>query len=150
MEKVAIGIDIGGTNTTIGFVNQQGEILRKSSVKTSTNPDISTFIKEIYDCIEENLKAANNLSIEGIGIGAPNGNYYQGTIEHAPNLAWKGIVNLTDEFSKLTPKPVFVTNDANAAAMGEMLFGDEKLCCNHTWYRIGKWLCGKWRHIIRP
>lgn len=137
MRNVTIGIDIGGTNTTIGFVTKDGDIISKSSIKTSNDPNITSFIENIMKEIEIKSKELSDISIKAIGIGAPNGNYYKGTIEHAPNLVWKGIVSLTDEFNRFTKIPTFVTNDANAAAIGEMLFGNAKGMDNFVIITLG-------------
>lgn len=137
MKNITVGIDIGGTNTTIGFVSKEGEIIKKSSIKTSTDPNISKFIEEITNEINSQAVELGTIEILAIGIGAPNGNYYKGTIEHAPNLAWKGIVSLKEEFLKQTKIPIYVTNDANAAAIGEMLFGNAKGMKNFVVITLG-------------
>lgn len=127
MNKVAVGIDIGGTNTYIGFVDEEGEILSKSHLVTGEYRMISDFISAISAKIKEEINKLSLDSIQGIGIGAPNGNFYNGTIESAPNIPWKGMVPLVKLFSNFFPKtPIYVTNDANAAALGEMTYGEVK------------------------
>ncbi|MEJ8591059.1 ROK family protein [Riemerella anatipestifer] len=121
--RMALGIDIGGTNTKFGLVNHRGEILGKGRIKTDYD-DIDDFINALYKEIEPILEQHDAKSqLEGIGIGAPNGNYYKGTIENAPNLKWKGIVPLAEKITAKFEVPCKVTNDANAAAYGEMMFG---------------------------
>ncbi|MEZ4938587.1 MAG: ROK family protein [Crocinitomicaceae bacterium] len=124
--KLAVGIDIGGTNIVFGFLDQKGNILYEESLKTKyfCTPDtlVDTLSKKIQAQLDEN----KDWELVGIGIGAPNGNYFKGTIEHAPNLDWKGIVPLVDLFKKYFDQPIILTNDANAAAIGEMLFGVAK------------------------
>lgn len=122
--ELAIGIDIGGTNTKYGLVNHRGEILEKGDIRTDVHEEVDTFIDAVYDVLAPIIaQHKNDGVVKGIGIGAPNGNYYTGTIDYAPNLAWKGIVPLaklmTDKFSL----PAALTNDANAAAVGEMNYG---------------------------
>ncbi len=122
--QVSIGIDIGGTNSPFGIVSENGQILKQGAVKTTSfaNPEI--FAKNISDQIKGQLsELGEKYELSGIGIGAPNGNYYNGTIEYAPNLKWKGIIDLVGIFKKHFDVPVTVTNDANAAAIGEYYFG---------------------------
>ncbi|MDR0971207.1 MAG: ROK family protein [Bacteroidales bacterium] len=132
MKKYSIGIDIGGTNTIMGLVNNEGEILKTLSIKTN-----SFVIKDEYlNCVTENIISLieycdNKDEISAIGIGAPNGNYYRGTIEYAPNLNFKGIIPIKDYIKTILKRrgynlDVIITNDANAAAIGEMLFGGAK------------------------
>lgn len=124
-EQYALGIDVGGTNTKIGLVNQRGEVLKKTRIKTSSYPEIQDFINAIYNQVNpwiEEIKVHNG-AFRGVGIGAPNGNFYTGNIEHAANLAWKGIVPVADLFKEKLNVPCTITNDANAAALGEMMYG---------------------------
>src|SRR5574340_893746 len=122
--EYAIGIDIGGTTTKYGIVNHRGEIYNTGEIITSKQLDINEFINELY---HELQPAINNVGgeefIKGIGVGAPNGNYYSGTIEYAPNLHWKGIIPLAKLISDKFNKVCTLTNDANAAAVGEMMYG---------------------------
>ncbi|HYG49447.1 MAG TPA: ROK family protein [Flavobacteriales bacterium] len=123
--KVVAGIDIGGTNTVIGLVNEHGHISFKTSVSTRAAEGPEQLAHTVYKTVQPYI-AANNVQLEGIGIGAPNGNFYTGNIEFAPNLPWKGIVPLAKIFEDKFHVPVKVTNDANAAALGEMIFGHAK------------------------
>ena len=123
MKQVVVGIDIGGTFTKYGFVDRDGKILKDDSISTSAYNKVDDYIKELNRSIQENLSKLSDVEVIGIGIGAPNGNYYHGTIEFAPNLKWKGIVPLVDLFSKFYKMPIVMTNDANAAALGEMIYG---------------------------
>src|SRR5215212_9173327 len=93
--ELAIGIDIGGTNTKYGFVNHRGEILQQGELRTDKFPKIEGYIVALYNTLQPIIKSLENTNvIQGIGIGAPNGNYYTGTIECAPNLKWRGIIPL--------------------------------------------------------
>lgn len=125
--QFALGIDIGGTNTKFGLVNHRGEILGKGTIKTEDFPQVEDFIKELYQnikpIIDQNTKEGEIL---GIGVGAPNANYYTGTIEDAPNLRWKGIIKFAELMKKQFNLPCKMTNDANAAALGEMMYGAAK------------------------
>jgi glucokinase len=126
VKEVVAGVDIGGTNTVFGLVDKEGNILAEKSLKTTDYPRIEKFVEELVSSINKLLDGQPNLKLSGIGIGAPNANYHKGTIELAPNLAWKGIVPLADYIMKKIDVPVKITNDANAAAMGEMIFGSAK------------------------
>lgn len=122
--ELAIGIDIGGTNTKYGIVNRRGEILCTGQIETVKHSDIRFFIDQLYDVLKPVIaKVGGEEFIKGIGIGAPNGNYYSGTIEYAPNLHWKGIIPLAKMVNEKFKKPCSLTNDANAAAVGEMMYG---------------------------
>ena len=122
--EYAIGIDVGGTGTKFGIVNHRGEILHKGEIVTTDFKDINLFIDELYKELQPPIKAFGGIEfIKGIGIGAPNGNYYNGTIEYAPNLIWKGILPIAKLITDKFKKPCTLTNDANAAAIGEMMYG---------------------------
>jgi len=143
MKKVAIGVDIGGTNTAIGVVDKEGNVMVKSSISTPSHGDIEKYIGDLADAIKEQINSVKLLNEEieilGIGIGAPNGNYYKGTIEYAPNLSFKGIIPfvqlLKSKFSEL--EFIALTNDANAAAIGEMIYGGAKEMKNFVMYTLG-------------
>ena len=126
MKEVVAGIDIGGTNTVFGLVERTGNILAENSLKTTDYPEIDNFVSALTVEINKLMEGQADLKLAGIGVGAPNANYHKGTIELAPNLAWKGIVPLAELIRKKIAVPVVVTNDANAAAMGEMIFGGAK------------------------
>jgi len=122
--EYAIGIDIGGTTAKFGIVNHRGEISNKGDLSTNKRTTIENFIDELYEAMKPAIKEIGGEQlIKGIGVGAPNGNYYSGTIEYAPNLQWKGIIPLASLISKKFKKPCSLTNDANAAAVGEMMYG---------------------------
>ena len=97
MKRAAIGIDIGGTNTILGIVDMDGNILNSNSMPTKTEADYHSYMNSLVDLINESIESLNeNVEIVGIGVGAPNGNYYNGTIEFAPNLKFKGVVPVVD------------------------------------------------------
>jgi len=125
--KFAIGVDVGGTTTKFGIVNSKGEIISQSFIPTGEFECIEDFIKELYKKLIPMIDAVGGKkNIKGIGMGAPNGNIYSGTIEYAPNLKWKGIIPLADLMTQKFELPTKLTNDANAAAIGEMLYGCAK------------------------
>jgi glucokinase len=121
MKQVVAGVDIGGTNTIFGLVDKSGKVLSEGRILTRDYPDINDFVSALSGAISKLVKEDHDLI--GIGIGAPNAHYYKGTIELAPNLPWKGIIPLAEMMKKKSKIPVVVTNDANAAAVGEMVFG---------------------------
>ncbi|MCP4439086.1 MAG: ROK family protein [Aureispira sp.] len=123
---MVVGIDIGGTNTAIGLIDQKGNVLVETTLKTANYPKIEAFVVAITKSINDLHTPHKEVAIKAIGIGAPNGNFYSGTIEQAPNLPWKGIVHLRELFLEYFDAPVFITNDANAAALGEMHYGAAK------------------------
>jgi glucokinase len=126
MKKVVAGVDIGGTNTVCGLVDEKGKVISHTTFKTTDYPKVENFVTALVKVVKKLLGTKKEYELAGIGIGAPDANYHRGTIEHAPNLAWKGIVPLADLIKKQINVPVVVTNDANAAAMGEMIFGGAK------------------------
>ena len=124
MEALAIGIDIGGTGTKFGIVDRVGNVLFSSEIATRKHTDVNDFIDELYTELSKLIDNVGGIGrIKGIGVGAPNGNYYTGTIEYAPNLPWKGIIPLARMMEDKFKIPVVLTNDANAAAIGEMMYG---------------------------
>lgn len=126
-EPLAIGIDIGGTGTKFGIVDRNGNVLFSGEMSTKKHKEIEPFIEELYECLQPLIEKVGGIgSMRGIGMGAPNGNYYSGTIEYAPNLPWKGIIPLAKLVSDKFKLPVTLTNDANAAAIGEMMYGAAK------------------------
>lgn len=122
----ALGIDIGGTNTKFGVVDEAGVILYQDSIVTSVYSTPHEFIDAIFHSYQSHIDAEMQKNISRIGIGAPNGNYYTGNIEHAANLKWKGIIPMAKWIENKFSKPTIITNDANAAAMGEMIYGVAK------------------------
>lgn len=143
MKKVAIGVDIGGTNTAIGVVDDLGNVMVKGNIVTPSHGDIDRYINDLSQAIRELIKSVKllntDIEILGIGIGAPNGNYYTGTIEYAANLSFRGVVHLVDllknQFSDIPA--IALTNDANAAAIGEMIYGGAKGMKNFVMYTLG-------------
>ncbi|GAA4754541.1 ROK family protein [Flavisolibacter ginsenosidimutans] len=122
--EFAVGIDIGGTNTKYGLVNHRGEIMEKGELRTDAHPQIESFIDALYEALEPIIKRHEaDGKVKGIGIGAPNGNFYTGTIDYAPNLLWRGIIPLAKLVTEKFNLPAALTNDANAAAVGEMNYG---------------------------
>lgn len=132
--KVAIGIDIGGTNIKVGLVDRIGAVLDQFTLKTAEYPTPRPLADDLSAQIEE---LAENYALLGIGIGAPNGNFYRGSIEHPPNLAWKGVTPFASWMAEATGVPCFLTNDANAAALGEMLFGAAKGMSDFLFITLG-------------
>lgn len=128
MTEAVIGIDIGGTFTKFGIVDKAGNCLGENFTNTDKYLKVDDFLKNLHLEISELTKSlGSEIVIKGVGIGAPNGNYYKGTIEHAPNLNWKGIIPFVEKFKVYFPGlPVVLTNDANAAAIGEMIYGGAK------------------------
>jgi glucokinase len=127
MSKFAIGIDIGGTTTKFGVVNAEGKILEQDRISTTKYEDVNEFINDLDSKLTPMIQRNGGLEkFIGIGVGAPNGNYYSGTIEYAPNLNWKGIVPIAELIHKKIGLPTKLTNDANAAAVGEMQYGCAK------------------------
>lgn len=123
----AIGIDIGGTTTKFGIVDHRGDTLYRGVIATNKYETIEPYLDELFEALSPAIEEVGGIeSIKGIGIGAPNGNYYKGTIEYAPNLKWKGVVPLAELISKKFKVPAALTNDANAAAVGEMMYGAAK------------------------
>ncbi|MBP3354371.1 MAG: ROK family protein [Bacteroidales bacterium] len=119
-----VGIDIGGTNTVFGIVDARGTIIDNGSIKTGKHSKIEDYVNELHEQLFQLLEKNDVVGkIAGIGVGAPNGNYFNGTIEFAPNLPWRGVLPLAEMLSERFGIPVALTNDANAAAIGEMTYG---------------------------
>lgn len=139
MTEVVIGIDIGGTFTKFGIVDRDGNCLKENFTSTDKYTEFDVYLEHLHTEIEELIGSINeDISIKGVGIGAPNGNYYQGTIEHAPNLNWKGIIPFVERLKEYFPGlPVVLTNDANAAAIGEMIYGGAKNMDNFIVITLG-------------
>lgn len=124
VREYAIGIDIGGTNTVFGIVDHRGTITYRGALSTGKHDSVELFVEELYDAIAPAIEQVGGAKyIKGIGIGAPNGNFYNGNIEYAPNLKWKGIIPLAKLIHDKFNLPAALTNDANAAAVGEMMYG---------------------------
>lgn len=134
--KVSLGIDIGGTNTVFGIIDQAGKCYAEGTLSTQAYNNIQDFITKLHADISTQLDSLDILPI-GVGIGAPNGNYYNGTIEHAANLYWKGIIPIVELIEKKFKLPAVVTNDAKAAAIGEMIYGGAKGMKNFVVITLG-------------
>jgi glucokinase len=126
-QPLAIGIDIGGTGTKFGIVDKDGNVLFSGEMSTKKHKEIEGFIDELHGLLGELIEKAGGIGkIRGIGVGAPNGNFYTGNIEYAPNLPWSGIIPIAKMMSDKFQLTVTLTNDANAAAIGEMMYGAAK------------------------
>lgn len=125
--KLVLGIDIGGTNIHSGLVTPKGRVIKEFNLKTQTFSTPNHFIAELHQLVLAYLDS-HQYKLTGIGVGAPNGNYYSGSIEFAPNLPWKGSIHLSDLLNEVFKVPVKLSNDANCAAVGEFLFGNGKNC----------------------
>jgi len=124
MNSFVVGVDIGGTGTKFGIVDNVGNVLFASEISTKKHKEVYSFIDELYQELSILIEKVGGVGrIKGIGVGAPNGNVYTGTIEYAPNLPWKGIIPLAKMLQDKFKIPVRLTNDANAAAVGEMMYG---------------------------
>lgn len=126
IKPYVIGLDLGGTNSVFGIVDSRGEIKATISIKTQGHDTVEAYVKDAVEALKLIIDQVGGIElIKSMGIGAPNGNYYNGTIEYAPNIVWAhdGIVPLAEMFSKELGIPVAITNDANAAAVGEMTYG---------------------------
>lgn len=125
-QKIILGVDIGGTNTAMGYVDRSGQVIWESSIDTRADQGAEALFSRIKKQTKTSLKdLEDQYQLLGIGIGAPNVNYYSGIIEHAPNLNWKN-VQVIDIMQRYFDLPVFANNDANASAIGERLFGAAK------------------------
>ena len=126
LKSFVIGLDLGGTNSVFGIVDQRGQVLATTSIKTQSYKIVEDFVDAGIEVLKPIIAKVGGISqIKAMGIGAPNGNFYRGTIENAANLVWAhdSVVPLADMFSKRLDIPVGLTNDANAAAIGEMQYG---------------------------
>lgn len=127
MKPYVIGLDLGGTNSVFGIVDSRGEIKATTAIKTQGYDKVEDYVDACVEALQVIIDQVGGIEkIKAMGIGAPNGNFYNGTIEFAPNLAWahNGVVPLAKLFSeRLNDIPVGLTNDANAAAIGEMIYG---------------------------
>jgi len=132
-----IGIDMGGTNTAFGIVDTRGNVIAKNAIKTD-NPDINAYVQEMKQELGKLIDDHGGIEkIRGIGAGCPNGNFYTGNIEYAPNLPWKGVIPFAQKLSDAFGVPAAITNDANAAAIGEMTYGVAKGMKNFIMITLG-------------
>ncbi len=135
-----VGIDIGGQTTKIGIVDARGTVLTQTTVRTDTHPDVKDFIEDMSKALNQLLIEVGGIEkIRGIGIGAPNGNYYTGTVENAVNIVWGGskVIPLAKLVAEKMGVPVALTNDANAAAVGEMTYGAARGMKNFIMITLG-------------
>ncbi|MBP9926518.1 MAG: ROK family protein [Cyclobacteriaceae bacterium] len=127
MKDLTIGIDIGGTNTKYGIVDREGNVLHQGNIPTTEYEEFQLFFNAMAEALQDGInKLPADTRIRGIGVGAANGNYYTGNIERATNLKWKGVLPLARMFKEQFQVPSILTNDANAAAVGEMIYGNAK------------------------
>lgn len=123
-QQLAVGIDIGGTNTKFGIVDRRGNILCNGRMLTNQHEDVNDFLTELHGHLAPLIEQVGGIElIRAIGVGAPNGNFYTGNIEYAPNLRWKGVIALSKLLEAKFGVPAVLTNDANAAALGEYMYG---------------------------
>src|SRR5687768_12649645 len=134
MRQITAGIDIGGIDTEIGIASEHGELLKKAGIITSDFPDVRGFVRECFDIIADLSKG---YQLNAIGIAAPNGNHYKGTIDNPVNLRWKGIIPFAEMIKTYTHVPVALTNDAKAAAIGEKIYGGAKNMQNFILITLG-------------
>jgi glucokinase len=125
-QGIAAGLDIGGTNCVYGLVDRQGHILGRGNLPTNTCAEAANLVEMLSLKIKELAAEAGTAELQGIGVGAPNGNFFTGCIEFAPNLHWEGVTPIASYFKQHLNCEAVLTNDANAAAYGEMLFGGAK------------------------
>ena len=126
IKPYVIGLDLGGTNSVFGIVDSRGDIKATTAIKTQGYESVDDYVNASVEALQIIIDQVGGIEkIKAMGIGAPNGNFYKGTIEFAPNLSWghDGVVPLADMFSEKLGIPVALTNDANAAAIGEMTYG---------------------------
>ncbi len=137
-KELTLGIDIGGTTTTFGFVDIDGNILKESQFMTQAEDHVTAYLPRLFDAIDEAMaELEEGVVIKGIGMGAPNANYFRGTVENPPNLKWGGVVNLVELMQKKYKIPTVITNDANAAALGELRFGAARNMKNFILITLG-------------
>lgn len=142
IKPYVIGLDLGGTNSVFGIVDSRGDIKATTAIKTQAYDEVEDYVKASVDALQIIIDQVGGIDkIKSMGIGAPNANYYTGNIEFAPNLKWghSGIVPLADMFSERLGIPVGITNDANAAAIGEMTYGAArgmKTSLRSLWARV--------------
>lgn len=133
-----LGLDLGGTNSVLGIVDARGHVIARTSIKTQQYTDINDYVEALYTEAIKIIEPVGGMDvIRGLGAGAPDGNYYTGNIEFAPNLPWKGIVPFAQLLSDKFGVPCTVTNDANAAAMGEMMYGAARGMKNFIMITLG-------------
>ncbi|MGM9825652.1 MAG: ROK family protein [Paludibacteraceae bacterium] len=139
MEKpYVLGLDMGGTNSVLGIVDARGHVLARTSIKTQAYPKIEDYVNALYEEAMKIIEPVGGIDMfRGLGAGAPNGNFYTGNIEFAPNLPWKEVVPFSKLMSEKFGIPCRITNDANAAAMGEMTYGAARGMKNFIMITLG-------------
>jgi glucokinase len=138
MKNVVAGVDVGGTFTKFGLVDRKGKVYGSGSISTDTHKDVELYLDELCAAIRKLVaKSEWKIELRGIGVGAPNANYYSGAIEFAPNLKWRGVIPLASMIGSRIGVPVAITNDANAAALGEMMYGGAKNMKNFIVITLG-------------
>ena len=140
--KYSIGVDMGGTNTDIGLVSENGNIVQRRNMPTSAYTELDPYVRDMMHLVDEMVKEQEMLdgeaiNLEGIGIGAPNGNYYTGCVDNAPNLTIKGVLDFGKEIRKYRMVPVVLSNDANAAAYGEYVYGGARGMKHFIMFTLG-------------
>ncbi|MDE6764862.1 MAG: ROK family protein, partial [Duncaniella sp.] len=138
MNPYVVGIDIGGTNTVFGIVDARGAVIASSSIKTLKHTNVEDYLNDLHDGLTRLMEANDAVDkIHGIGIGAPNANFYTGTIERLVNIPWPTPLPLAEMVSEKFGIPVAITNDANAAAIGEMTYGAARGLKNFIMITLG-------------
>lgn len=140
--KYSIGVDMGGTNTDMGLVTEHGNIIQRRNIPTNAYTELEPYVRDMMAEIKVmvDLQASRDGEaplLEGIGIGAPNGNFYTGCVDNAPNLTIKGVLDFGKEIKKYLPVPVVLSNDANAAAYGEYVYGGARGMKHFIMFTLG-------------
>ena len=140
--KYSIGVDMGGTNTDIGLVTENGNVIQRRNIPTNAYTELEPYVRDMMREVkammeEQRAKDGEAVELEGIGIGAPNGNFYTGCVDNAPNLTIKGVLDFGKEIKKYLPVPVVLSNDANAAAYGEYVYGGAKGMKHFIMFTLG-------------
>ena len=140
--KYSIGVDMGGTNTDLGLVTENGNIVQRRNLPTNVYTQFEPYIKDMMKVVDEMLEAQRAIDgqavhLEGIGVGAPNGNFYTGCVDNAPNLTMKGVLDFGKEIHKWKDVPVVLSNDANAAAYGEYVYGGARGMKHFIMFTLG-------------
>ncbi len=140
--KYSIGVDMGGTNTDLGLVTENGNIVQRRNLPTNVYTQFEPYIKEMMRVVDEMLEAQRAIDgqavhLEGIGVGAPNGNFYSGCVDNAPNLTMKGVLDFGKEIHKWKDVPMVLSNDANAAAYGEYVYGGARGMKHFIMFTLG-------------
>lgn len=137
MNSYAIGVDMGGTNTDIGLVRDDGAIIARRNIPTSNYTEFTPYVKDMMQAITSMMAEQAVTEVTGIGIGAPNGNFYTGCVDNAPNLTIKGVLDFSAEIHRYMQVPVVLSNDANAAAYGEYVYGGAKGMQHFIMFTLG-------------